>query len=321
MNLQQLRYLVTTADEGTMTRAAEELHVAQPALSRAVRGLEAEIGVTVFERKGRGVRLTRQGHEVVAVARRVLAEVDRLRSIGHDEILRVCAVSGQAREVGSPSIAGFVTSAHGRAALDVVDTSRAVADEVRSGRADLGILELPAPADLWATSLGWQELVLIHPPDWTLDDPLDMSQLTDMPLLSPGTGTWRHDAIEHNMRAFGLDPNITAEASERDLLVGLVLQGAGAWFSYGRQAEAAVASGAGLVHLDPTAVREIGIVARAEPRDKAQAFVGIARAETATTLLPTGHPVLEHATWLSGADVLGSSAPATTVRSTPSPLR
>ena len=84
-----------------------------------------------------------------------------------------------------------------------------------------------------------------------------------------------------------------------------MLQGAGAWFSYGRQAETAVASGVGLVHLDPTAVREIGIVARAEPRDKAQAFVGIARAETATMLLPTGHPVLEHATWISGADVLG----------------
>ena len=61
MNLRKLRYLVTTADEGTMTRAAEALHVAQPALSRAVRSLEREIGVTVFERKGRGVRVTRDG--------------------------------------------------------------------------------------------------------------------------------------------------------------------------------------------------------------------------------------------------------------------
>ena len=51
MNLQQLRYLIATADEGTMTRAAESLHVAQPALSRAIRGFEAEIGITVFERK------------------------------------------------------------------------------------------------------------------------------------------------------------------------------------------------------------------------------------------------------------------------------
>ena len=67
MNLQQLRYVAATADEGTMTRAAAALHVAQPALSRAVRALEAEIEVAVFERDGRGVRVTRQGREVVAL--------------------------------------------------------------------------------------------------------------------------------------------------------------------------------------------------------------------------------------------------------------
>src|SRR5690606_23931705 len=61
MNLQQLRYLVATADEGTMTRAAAALHVAQPALSRGIGGVEAELGITAFERRGRGVTLTPGG--------------------------------------------------------------------------------------------------------------------------------------------------------------------------------------------------------------------------------------------------------------------
>lgn len=306
MNLQQLRYLVATADEGTMTRAAESLHVAQPALSRAIRGLEREIGVTVFERKGRGVQVSRQGHEVITVARRILADVDRLSSLGQNEVLRVCAVRDQASEVGTPAVAGFMAGEHGRAALDVVDMSGVVVDHIRNGRAHLGIIELPAPADLWATSLGWQEMVLLHPPDWTLDDPLDARELSGLPLLAPPGDDWRHAALVSNLRALGVDPTIAAEASEHELLTALVLRGAGAWFSCGQQARDAEASGAGLVHLHPAAVREIGIIAVAEPGPAGQAFIDVARAETAAHMLPAGDPLLGSATWISGAQILGS---------------
>ena len=317
MNLQQLRYLIATADEGTMTRAAEAVHVAQPALSRAVRSLESEIGVTVFERKGRGVKVTRQGHEVIASARRIMAEVDRLAGLGHQQVLRVSAITGQAHEVGSPSIGAYVTGGHGRVALDVADTSEEVVGQVRDGRAHLGIIELPAPPDLWVTSLGWQEVVLLHPPDWSLDDPLDMQTLAALPLLSPGSGNWRHIALETNLRTLGVTPYIAAETTERDLVTDLVVQGAGAWFSYGRQAQAAVAAGAGLVHLRPRVVREIGIVAAVDPTDAAKDFVEIARVETEPTLLPVGDPRLENATWISGGEILGTSPPPTSVRPPP----
>ncbi|MBN2623037.1 MAG: LysR family transcriptional regulator [Acidimicrobiales bacterium] len=318
MNLQQLRYIVATADEGTMTRAAETIHVAQPALSRAIRSFEREIGVTVFERKGRGVRITREGADVIAGARRILSEVERLSSIGTSHALRVCSVSSQAREVASPTVARFVTAGHGRAAVEVADTSGEVADHVRDGRAHLGIMELPAPADLWVTSLGWQELVLLHPAGWSLDDPLAIAELSNLPLLSPGTDDWRTAALDNNLRLMGVEATIAAETTDDDLIAALVVEGAGAWFSYGRHAAAAVAGGAGLVHLTPPAVREIGIVALEPPRDTAQQFVDLARAETATTLLPVGDPILETAMWISGADVLGSAPPPTSV---PPPAR
>jgi DNA-binding transcriptional LysR family regulator len=148
VNLQQLRYLVATADEGTMTRAAAELHVAQPALSRAVRALEAEIGVTVFERDGRGLRVTRQGREVVALARRVLADVQRIASLQATTLLHVSAVTGQAHELASPAVARYMAGGGERVTLDVVDTADGVADAVRDGRSQLGVLDLPAPSDL-----------------------------------------------------------------------------------------------------------------------------------------------------------------------------
>lgn len=315
LNLQQLRYLIATADEGTMTRAAESLHVAQPALSRAIRSLETEIGITVFERKGRGVRISSQGAEVVASARRILAEVDRLASLGRQQVLRVSAILGQAQEVGSPTIAAYVNTGHMRVALDVADTSQEVIDQVRDGRAHLGIIELPAPADLWVASLGWQEMLLIHPPDWSVDDPLDISVLNTMPLLSPGSGNWRHAALESNLRSVGVTPNITAETTQRDMITSLVVKGAGAWFSYGHQAQAAIDNGAGVVHLSPPAVREIGIVTIDEPSGAAAAFVEIARVETAATLIPVGDDRLAGATWISGGDILGAPPPPTSVRS------
>lgn len=317
MNLQQLRYLVATADEGTMTRAAETLHVAQPALSRAVRSLESELHVTVFERKGRGIRVTPQGREVVAIARRVLAEADRLMALAANQVLRVCSVSGQAREIGSPAIARFVTEGQGRAALDVVDTGEEVVERVRDGQAALGIVDLPAPTGLEAEPLGWQEMLLIHPAGWDLPDPIDAEGLGKVPLLSLGPEDWRHAALRDNLRAVGVEPTIAAETSERDILTGLVQEGAGAWFSYGRQAQAAVDGGAGVVHLDPPVVREIGIVHLGALSPAGRAFVEIARAETESTLLRADDPLLENATWVKGGEVLAAHPPTPTPEGRP----
>jgi DNA-binding transcriptional LysR family regulator len=74
MELRQLEYVVAIADTGGFTRAGERCHVAQSALSRQVAQLEAELGVRLFHRTTREVRLTGAGHAFVPAARRVLAE-------------------------------------------------------------------------------------------------------------------------------------------------------------------------------------------------------------------------------------------------------
>jgi LysR family transcriptional regulator, cyn operon transcriptional activator len=313
VNLQQLRYLVATADEGTMTRAAETLHVAQPALSRAVRALESELGVTVFERKGRGVRVTRQGRDVIAIARRILADVDRLATIAATETLRVCAIAGQAREIGSPTVARYVALGRGRVALDTVDANDDVIRSVRDSRAQLGLTELPAPTDLTAVSLGWQEIVLVYPRDWDLPDPIEMADLSGLPLLSPTSDNWRHETMDRHLSAAGIEANIAAETSERDVLLGLVQQGVGAWFTYGRQAQAAVAGGAGLVHLTPAPVREVGIVHLGDLDASAREFIDLATAEAKQLLIPVGDPRLADATWVSGGVALGTAPPSSSV--------
>src|SRR2546429_3493169 len=76
MELRQLRYCVAVADRLHFTRAAQDLHVAQPALSQQIRRLEAELGLELFARTSRSVALTQAGEAVVARARRILAQAD-----------------------------------------------------------------------------------------------------------------------------------------------------------------------------------------------------------------------------------------------------
>ena len=79
MELHQLRYVLAVSEAGSITRASERLHLAQPSLSTQIRKLERELGIPLFERLGRRVRLTAAGEAFVAHAERALREVDEAR--------------------------------------------------------------------------------------------------------------------------------------------------------------------------------------------------------------------------------------------------
>jgi DNA-binding MarR family transcriptional regulator len=79
MNLRQLQTLITIADAGGFAGAAGRLHLSQPAASRQIRALEAELGVLLFDRIGRRLQLTSEGEDIVRRGRRLLQEADSLR--------------------------------------------------------------------------------------------------------------------------------------------------------------------------------------------------------------------------------------------------
>ncbi|MCE7877104.1 MAG: LysR family transcriptional regulator, partial [Betaproteobacteria bacterium PRO3] len=79
MELRHLRYFVAVGDAQNIGRAALALHIAQPPLSRAIRGFEEELGVELFRRSARGVTLTRAGAALLPEARRLLRAAETLR--------------------------------------------------------------------------------------------------------------------------------------------------------------------------------------------------------------------------------------------------
>src|SRR5437016_10062314 len=81
--LRHFRSFVGVADAGTVSRAAQRLHMSQPALSRQVADLERELGVRLFDRVGRRLVLTRHGEELLARGRRLLSEMDAIQERAH----------------------------------------------------------------------------------------------------------------------------------------------------------------------------------------------------------------------------------------------
>jgi DNA-binding transcriptional LysR family regulator len=79
MELRQLAYFVTVAEEANFTRAAAKLHVAQPGVSAQIRRLERELGQQLLDRSARAVRLTEVGAAVLPYARAALQAVDGAR--------------------------------------------------------------------------------------------------------------------------------------------------------------------------------------------------------------------------------------------------
>ena len=79
MTLQQLSYLVTVADCGNITEAANKLFISQPSLSAAIHNLEKEMGVTAFIRSNKGVTVTREGEELLSFARMLLEQTDNMK--------------------------------------------------------------------------------------------------------------------------------------------------------------------------------------------------------------------------------------------------
>lgn len=173
MEFDQLRYFLKVAQWGNFTRAAEDLALSQPALSRAIQKLEIELGQPVFERKSRSVSLTEAGTLLQARAQQVLAIIDDAKAEITDD-----GQSGRIRVGAIPTIAPFYLpdilrefSAEFPKANVIVqeDTTDNLLKSCTQGEIDLAVIALPIPVKyLEVEELFDEELFLVLPPEHPL---------------------------------------------------------------------------------------------------------------------------------------------------------
>ena len=79
MTFQQLKYVITVAETGTITEAANQLYISQPSLTNAIHELEKEMNLVIFHRTNKGISISREGEEFLGYARQILEQtaIDR----------------------------------------------------------------------------------------------------------------------------------------------------------------------------------------------------------------------------------------------------
>lgn len=236
MDISQIRTLIHVAELGSLSRAADRLHIAQPALSRQVRLLEDELGVRLFDRHGRGMNLTEQGHDVLRHALRIMAELDEIRAVAGDQnaSLRGHVSIGMpptASDILSEPLVAAFRDTHPEATLRIVSAySGHLLDWLNRGELDAAILYDPKSARaLRIQPLLEETLFLIGPRDseLSMEKPVDFAKLQQMRLLMPSRGHGLRSIVERCAEECGILLDIKVEADNYATLKALVTSGHG----------------------------------------------------------------------------------------------
>lgn len=236
MNLRQLSYFVRTVELRNMTRAAESLYVAQPALSQQISLLEEDVGVQLFIRHPRGVEPTAKGEILYRQAQAILREVEATRvllSRGEAHIAGTVSVgmsSSTTRMLALPLIRA-VRQRYPAIDLEVVDVASAdLTLMVEQGRLDISLSpDQEDVAGLSVTPLVIEELlVLTHPSLKLPEDALTITDLAGVPLIlsrPPNKLRMRVDYAFMNAR---LHYELLAQANTSAISLPAVSEGLGA---------------------------------------------------------------------------------------------
>ena len=240
MDLKQLEYFVRVAELGSFTRAAIELDVAQPALSRQVRLLEVELRQNLLVRNGRGALPTEAGKLLLEHGRGILHQVQRAR----EELGRVDgALAGRvaiglppsiARVLAAPLIREF-RSHMPEAALSISEgTSYGLREDLIQGRLDLALLYNPPPStEIDLVHLLEEEMFLVQcqgakgAGKSTSGPPITLKEVAQLPLVIPTRPHTLRLLVETEMARQGCRPLVALEVDSVAAILDIVADGAG----------------------------------------------------------------------------------------------
>lgn len=274
MEIRHLRTFVCIARHGSFSRAADILHVAQPALSQQIRQLEEELGVPLFVRHARGVRLSRAGERMLAGAEDILSRISDLRSTMQAE---AATISGDVR-LGLPTtvvkllgrpIAARTEAAHPGIRLQLIEAmSGYLCDWLGKAELDIAMLyDAPFypgfPSGMSVRPILHESFRLILPPSQAVGPPpLKLSDLGNLHFVFPRRLHAIRALIDQFLAEADVDLKITGDVDSLATLVEMVQEGH-ATILPGVAIATELESGALCAHeLEPAPSRRLNLVWR-----------------------------------------------------------
>ena len=238
MDIAVLQAFVAVAESGSFSMASERLFLTQPAISKRIAQLEAELTARLFDRIGRGVSLTESGYALLPRARHILLEVEDSRRV----ISNLSGtISGRLR-VGTshhiglhrlPPVLRRYSASYPEVELDLhfMDSEEACR-AVLHGDLELGVVTLPLEsATELETRLVWPDPLdfIVNPdhPLGTTTTPLDPARLCEHPAILPAPGTYTREVIEQAFKPLGLSIPIRMATNYLETIKMMVSVGLG----------------------------------------------------------------------------------------------
>ncbi|MFT4074272.1 MAG: LysR substrate-binding domain-containing protein [Asticcacaulis sp.] len=238
IDLRHLRYFMAVAELRHFGRAAERLHLTQPPLSRAIAGLEADLGVQLFERRPRDLALTPAGEQLLRDSRLVLDTVEtarrnaRLAALGESGEV-VLGFMMHATHTVVPDLVRRFTARYPHIQLGLRETvPNRLVEALNAGRIDAGILfPVARVAGLETRRLFRDRLCAVVPHDHELAarPMIGREDLRDAPLIVTPveTAPALRNAVAHYCGEAGFLPRVAMEVQLQQTIVSLVAEGLG----------------------------------------------------------------------------------------------
>src|SRR6266699_4381897 len=232
MELRSLGYFVRIAELGSITRAAAHLRLAQPALTRHVQRLEEELGVALFTRANRGVRLTEAGQKLLESAERILRDVERTgdeirAQDAHPSGRIILGVTPTLCPVLAPELSARMRRDYPRVELKVVHAGMVRLEEfVIDGRVDVALLsELSRSRLILSTRLAQEEMVLVTKRGARPYGVVSDAELGRTPLV---LGDGLRAAMDALLAGRGIELKVEIEVNDHETIRLMVQEGAAA---------------------------------------------------------------------------------------------
>ncbi|PAV28891.1 LysR family transcriptional regulator [Virgibacillus profundi] len=239
MDIRQLRYFYTIAKTGQITRAAKELHMAQPPLSQSLKSLEDNLGVKLFDRNGRKMELTEAGLILYRKTERLLHFLDETKTEVKEtgKGIKGKLSIGCVKSCFSllPKRLKLFRDLYPNVSIELRegDTFR-LTEQLHNRNIDLAIVRLPLELKPFSFyPLPNEKYVAIVPESWIShkkEDYISLKELAKMPLLLLHriSGIGQYELIMDQFENSGLKPNIVCECPDVDMIIGLVNEEIGA---------------------------------------------------------------------------------------------